>query len=144
MSEMIVRQAQLILISMLYGATLGVWYEFFRAVRKKTVHRDSAVHMEDIVFCLSAAAGLFLLFQTCSQGEVRAYVLAGTLAGALFYFFFLSLCVSRLMEWALGAALFLWKTVTGILFLPFKIIVKSLLKSLKKTVVTVRIIKSRK
>ena len=144
MSEMIVQQARIFLISMLYGGMLGIWYEFFRVLRKRIAHRNSAVHMEDIVFCLTAAAGLFLLFQICNQGMVRSYVLAGIFAGALLYFLFLSTFISKGMAWALGALVVLCKAAAGILFFPFKIIVKSLAKSLKKIIITVKIIKSRK
>ena len=52
MAEIIVQQSSLFLISMLYGVILGVWYDFFRAVRKKVSHRNRTVHMEDVVFCL--------------------------------------------------------------------------------------------
>lgn len=87
MAEIIVQQSSLFLISMLYGVILGVWYDFFRAVRKKVSHRNRTVHMEDVVFCLSAAAGLFLLFQIYNQGRIRFYVLLGLFAGAVAYFF---------------------------------------------------------
>ena len=95
MAEMIVQQWRLFMISALYGAVLGVWYDFFRAVRRKISHKDRTVHLEDVIFSLTAAAGLFLLFQICSRGEIRFYVLAGLFAGALLYFFLLSPLVEK-------------------------------------------------
>ncbi len=83
------------LISVLYGVILGLWYDFFRAVRRKISHRNRTVHMEDIVFCLSAAAGLFLLFQIYNQGSIRFYVLLGLFAGAMGYFFLLSALMGK-------------------------------------------------
>lgn len=144
MAEIIVQQSSLFLISMLYGVILGVWYDFFRAVRKKVSHRNRTVHMEDVVFCLSAAAGLFLLFQIYNQGRIRFYVLLGLFAGAVAYFFVLSVPVEKIMELIVGAATFLLGKAAGILFLPVKIIVNSISKRLKKLVRTVRIVRSRK
>ena len=109
MAEIIVQQSSLFLISMLYGVILGVWYDFFRAVRKKVSHRNRTVHMEDVVFCLSAAAGLFLLFQIYNQGRIRFYVLLGLFAGAVAYFFVLSVPVEKIMELIVGAAAFYWE-----------------------------------
>ena len=109
MAEIIVQQSSLFLISVLYGVILGLWYDFFRAVRRKISHRNRTVHMEDIVFCLSAAAGLFLLFQIYNQGSIRFYVLLGLFAGAMGYFFLLSALMGKGMELLVGAAVFFLK-----------------------------------
>lgn len=144
MAEMIVQQWRLFMISALYGAALGVWYDFFRAVRRKISHKDRTVHLEDVIFSLTAAAGLFLLFQICSRGEIRFYVLAGLFAGALLYFFLLSPLVEKGMEFLVGAAVFLLLAASRTLVFPIKFIVKSLLKTLKKLRRTVKIVRNRK
>ena len=100
--------------------------------------------MEDIVFCLSAAAGLFLLFQIYNQGSIRFYVLLGLFAGAMGYFFLLSALMEKGMELLVGAAVFFLKKAAAALFFPGKIIVNSLLKTLKKVRRTVKIVRSRK
>ena len=144
MAEIIVQQSSLFLISVLYGVILGLWYDFFWAVRRKISHRNRTVHMEDIVFCLSAAAGLFLLFQIYNQGSIRFYVLLGLFAGAMGYFFLLSALMEKGMELLVGAAVFFLKKAAAALFFPGKIIVNSLLKTLKKVRRTVKIVRSRK
>lgn len=144
MAEMIVQQWRLFMISALYGAVLGVWYDFFRAVRRKISHKDRTVHLEDVIFSLTAAAGLFLLFQICSRGEIRFYVLAGLFAGALLYFFLLSPLVEKGMEFLVGAAVFLLLAASRTLVFPIKFIVNSLLKTLKKLRRTVKIVRNRK
>ena len=144
MAELIVQQWRLFMISALYGAVLGVWYDFFRAVRRKISHKDRTVHLEDVIFSLTAAAGLFLLFQICSRGEIRFYVLAGLFAGALLYFFLLSPLVEKGMEFLVGAAVFLLLVASRTLVFPIKFIVKSLLKTLKKLRRTVKIVRNRK
>ncbi|MDO5147393.1 MAG: spore cortex biosynthesis protein YabQ [Eubacteriales bacterium] len=102
MAEIITRQAELFLYSVGYGILLGVWYELFRTLRKTFVHRDGAVHVEDVLFCVVGTAGLFLLFQRYNQGQMRFYVLAGIGAGGLFYFLMLSWIVQNIF-------MFFWK-----------------------------------
>ena len=144
MAEIIRQQALLFMISLLYGAVLGVWYDFFRAVRKKISHRNRTVHLEDIIFCLSAAAGLFLIFQVYNQGRIRFYVLIGLFAGAVGYFFLFSALVEKIMEMAVGTVAFFLKKIIKVVVFPAKIFVNSFLKTLKKTIRTVKIVRSRK
>lgn len=144
MAKLIVQQSQLFLISMFYGGILGIWYDFFRAIRKQISHKNKMVHMEDIIFCISAAAGLFLLFQVYNQGKIRNYILIGVFVGALIYFFLLSKFVGKGMQILIKIILKFLKIVSGGIFLPVKIVVNSLVKSLKKIYRTVKIIKSKK
>lgn len=144
MAEIIKQQAVLFVISLLYGVILGIWYDFFRAVRKKISHRNRTVHLEDVVFCLSAAAGLFLLFQIYNQGRIRFYVLLGLFAGAVGYFLIFSALVEKTMEMVVAAAAFLMQRTARALFFPIKISVNYFLKTLKKIIRTVKIVRSRK
>ena len=49
-AEEIIRQLQLFSLSGVYGVLLGIWYEFFRILRKTFVHKNRIVHLEDIIF----------------------------------------------------------------------------------------------
>ena len=62
-ADIIIKQIHLFFISGLYGILLGLWYEFFRTLRKNFVHKNKMVHLEDVIFCFTAAIGLFILFQ---------------------------------------------------------------------------------
>ena len=144
MAEIILQHSRLFLISFIYGMILGFWYDIFRAIRKSVEHRNKVVHMEDILFCFSGAIGLFLLFQICNQGRIRFYVLLGMEAGLLLYFFLLSSVVGRGIYLIIGLLFRILKLLGKGISRPVKLIVKSLSKSLKNTMRTVRIIKSRK
>lgn len=89
-ADIIIKQIHLFFISGLYGILLGLWYEFFRTLRKNFVHKNKMVHLEDMIFCFTAAIGLFILFQVYNQGMVRFYCLVGLECGAVFYFLVLS------------------------------------------------------
>lgn len=144
MANIITEQSGLFLISMLYGVILGVWYDFFRVLRKRITHKNRFVHAEDVIFCFSAAAGLFILFQVYNQGRIRFFVLLGLEIGSLLYFFLFGRIVEK------GISLLIEIFCLGLSILqkcvgtPVKLIVKSILNILKKTWRTVRIIKSRK
>ena len=86
-AEIIAAQVHLFLINVVYGILLGIWYEFFRTLRKNFAHKDKIVHLEDIIFCVTASLGIFILFQVYNQGIVRFYCLMGLECGILFYFF---------------------------------------------------------
>ena len=57
-ADIIIKQIHLFFISGLYGILLGLWYEFFRTLRKNFVHKNKMVHLEDVIFCFTAAIGL--------------------------------------------------------------------------------------
>lgn len=143
MSELIIGQACLFLVSLLYGGVLGLWYDFFRAVRKRVIHENRMVHVEDVIFCFTAAGGLFLLFQIYNQGSVRFYVLLGTFVGTMLYFLLFSYFTERIFGFLLEGLLMCIR-IFHLFIIPLKLIVNSSLKSLKKKVRTARIIKSRK
>ena len=46
-ADIIIKQIHLFFISGLYGILLGLWYEFFRTLRKNFVHKNKMVHLED-------------------------------------------------------------------------------------------------
>ena len=71
-ADIIIKQIHLFFISGLYGILLGLWYEFFRTLRKNFVHKNKMVHLEDVIFCFTAAIGLFILFQVYNQGTESA------------------------------------------------------------------------
>ena len=56
-ADIIIKQIHLFFISGLYGILLGLWYEFFRTLRKNFVHKNKMVHLEDVIFCFTAAIG---------------------------------------------------------------------------------------
>lgn len=144
MAEIITSQAVLFLRSVGYGLLLGIWYEVFRVLRQLFIHRDSLVHMEDAVFCFSGAAGLFFLFQLYNRGSMRFYILLGLALGGGCYFLVLYKPVQWLLKQVVKLAVIIPGKLAGMFCIPLKLIMNSIVKSLKKIRRTVRIIKSRK
>lgn len=144
MAEIISQQSRLFLISILYGGLLGIWYDVFRVIRKRFVHTGKMVHMEDIIFAFTAAAGLFFLFQIYNRGSIRFYAVLGVASGAGIYYGVISWFARRILDLLLKIVMLIWKSVDRIILKPPKLIVKSVVKSLKKAIRTVKIINSRK
>lgn len=144
MADIISRQLYLFLISVVSGIGIGLWYEVFRSLRKKVKHSGWQVQLEDVVFVLAAAVGIFILFQKYNYGSVRFYAFLGMILGGIFYFSALDILTVSFMGLMWDTLFLFGKLLFTFCVLPFKIIVNSLVKSLKKTAETVRIIKSKK
>ncbi len=141
---MITSQVYLFWVSTVYGILLGLWYEFFRALRQNFIHKDKIVHLEDIIFCFTAAIGLFALFQIYNQGMVRFYCLVGMECGVLFYFFVCSKWTGKGISLFVNIFSKIIKKAGNILFFPIKLIVKNAGKMLKNMRRTIKIIKKHK
>lgn len=68
---------------LLAGVALGALYHFLTCVRRK---HASATVLCDILFCCCAAAALFLLGMGPGGGELRFYMPAAVLGGAVAYY----------------------------------------------------------
>ena len=136
-ADIIIKQIHLFFISGLYGILLGLWYEFFRTLRKNFVHKNKMVHFEDVIF-------LFILFQVYNQGMVRFYCLVGLECGAVFYFLVLSEVIGKLFSVFIKIISKIVKITGGIILFPGKVIVKNTGKMLKNMRRTVKIIRRNK
>lgn len=131
------------LLSIFYGVFLGILYGCFRVFRKVMVHKDRFVHLEDILYCVIAAFGLFYIFHVYNDGIMRSYVLLGILIGAEAYFVFGSGIFEKILYKLSGILCFLLKKVFGWCVMPLQKSVIFLVKSLKKIGRTVRIVRSK-
>lgn len=72
--------------TLLMGLALGCLYDIFRLIRQ---HRGGVFIpvLCDVLFCLFAAAALFVHGMTVGEGELRLYMPFLALCGAILYFF---------------------------------------------------------
>jgi len=94
-------QAEGFFSSLLLGIVLALLYDLLRALR---VHRGAARALTgvlDALYCLLFSLLVFLFSLRVGGGELRLYMIAAALAGALFYF----LLAARLLRplWAFWA-----------------------------------------
>ncbi|MCL2215814.1 MAG: spore cortex biosynthesis protein YabQ [Defluviitaleaceae bacterium] len=79
-------QAWLFLSTVLVGAVIGLFYDFFRIFRKTAAHSAWAVQLEDLFFWITATVGTFYFMLTRNYGEIRLFALLGVALGITLYF----------------------------------------------------------
>lgn len=92
MGTVITDQLAMFLRSILLGGTLALVYDLFRAVRslvRRSPLRQLLGGALDALYCLLALAAVFF-FVMAGDGELRLFVLAGILGGAVLFFCLLS------------------------------------------------------
>ena len=76
MSDVIRQETTVFFLAIALGAGLSFFYDFLRVLRRMIRHGAVATGIEDLLFAL-------MFYGT--DGELRGYVLLGTLCGALLY-----------------------------------------------------------
>lgn len=85
MSDVIRQETTVFFLAIALGAGLSFFYDFLRVLRRMIRHGVVATGIEDLFSgCLAPAFCLLLMFYG-TDGELRGYVLLGTLCGALLY-----------------------------------------------------------
>ena len=97
----------------LCGQLLGVFYDFFRALRKNVRHKKMSVAIEDAVFCLVSFKMFFDVCYTTNNGGLRWYIFASLICSTVLYFCLASKFVCKF--WC-----FLFKIVSKLL-IPFRV-----------------------
>lgn len=110
-NEIPVQLAQF-LRSILLGSTLALFYDLTRALSALGGRRWEM--LLDILLSISAAAALFLLVMA-EEGELRLFILLGTLGGAVLFFSLLSGALRPI--WAFWVELILFPLRLGNTFL---------------------------
>jgi spore cortex biosynthesis protein YabQ len=88
-------QTGLFLTTVAVGGAVGLFYDFFRVLRKTAPHGRLAVQLEDLFFWLTATVLVFYYMLHRNYGEIRFFTLLGTGIGLTLYF----VTVSR---WVVG------------------------------------------
>lgn len=83
-------QGQIFIIFLILGLGIGIFFDFFRALRKNFTTSDLITTIEDIIFM--AITG-FLIINTLilvNNGQIRFYIILAILFGITFYFLSIS------------------------------------------------------
>jgi len=88
-------QAMSFLATVLAGAALGIFYDFFRILRRVLRHKTMAIAVEDAIFWLVATLLMFVFLLHANSGEIRGFTFLGVVIGAALYFLTLSQFVTK-------------------------------------------------
>lgn len=125
---MINNQAQLFLVFIINGIIIGIFFDFFRILRKSFKTNDITTYIEDFLFwILTGFSILFTLFKF-NNGEIRLYIFFAIAIGILLYMLIFS---SHIIRINVSIIIFFKKCLKKLLFYIY-IPIKYVLKIVKK------------
>ena len=125
---MVTNQAYLFLIFFINGILIGLLFDLFRISRKVFKTSDFVTYIEDILFwILSGIIVLYSIF-IFNNGELRLFMFLGILLGTIIYMLLLSSFIIKINIKIINFI----KKILEIIFIPFKLIYKTIIKFLLK------------
>lgn len=124
MDNTIAMQLYSLVVFIISGIVIGIFFDIFRILRKSFKTPDIITYIEDVIFWIFT--GLFFLFILLkfNNGEIRSYVLIGLSLGILIYMFTIS-------KYFITFTVNIINFVKKILLYPIKIIFNILTKLFK-------------
>ena len=125
-------QAQLFLLTILIGGSMGLLYDALRLFRRTVRHSRFWLQAEDALFWLLAVFAVFLILLQTNAGEVRFFVIFGLFGGMGLYFLTLSRPVLAVSNTVVQAVRQLVHLLLQILFTPFYLLYLPFRRPLRK------------
>lgn len=123
-------ELRLFLLSCIWGAAFGIYYDVFRTLRLTFTHHVFFILVEDILFLGTYAVFLSAFASAQARGELRAYYVLGGAIGFGLYYFTVGKAVIRLMQRLINGI----KWVFAIAVKPFKYVARKFVRYSKKIV----------
>ncbi len=121
-------QTKNFLLSLGFGFIMGIFYDLFRIVRISISKGKIATVISDILYCIFLCFSLMLFCLTVNEGEIRLYLLLGSLAGFFVYYFSLGVIIFSFSEKLISVVKKIIKSVFNVLSYPFKFVFGKLRK----------------
>lgn len=131
---MINNQAQLFLVFIINGIIIGIFFDFFRILRKSFKTSDFSTYIEDLLFwILTGFSILFTLFKY-NNGEIRLYMFLAIAIGILLYMLIFSSYIIKINVSIILLLKKLLKKIIYFIFIPIKFILKIVKKIIFKPI----------
>lgn len=121
-------QTKNFLLSLGFGFIMGIFYDLFRIVRISISKGKIATVISDILYCIFLCFSLMLFCLTVNEGEIRLYLLLGSLAGFFVYYFSLGVIIFSFSEKLISVVKKIIKSVFNVIFYPFRFVFGKLRK----------------
>ena len=115
-------QTKNFLLSLGFGFIMGIFYDLFRIVRISISKGKISTIISDVLYCLFLCFALFLFCLTVNEGEIRFYLLLGSLAGFFVYYFSLGVIIFSFSECVITFVKKVIKSIFNIFFYPFRFV----------------------
>jgi len=90
MNNSTIEQLYSLLIFIISGITIGVFFDIFRILRKSFKTPDFITYIEDILFWIITGGFLLFILFTFENGQIRSYNVIGLTIGGIIYIFTIS------------------------------------------------------
>ena len=131
-SETIAGEGSLLLASVLFGAGLMMLYDMLRIFRHLLKHKTAFLAVEDVIYWLICAIGIFALLYEENGGLLRWFVIGGAAGGMLLENKLLSPFIVRFFVWILKKWIKLIRKIVSVFTKPAKKVSLFFKKELKK------------
>lgn len=112
------------------GFILGIVYDILRAIRLSFTSSKAAVVIFDLLYCFIFWLGSFLFIIALNKGELRFYIVAGEIIGALFYYVSFGIAAIKLTDVFVKFLKRFYSFIFRIISAPFRLL-KRVLNHLK-------------
>ena len=123
-------QTKNFLLSLGFGFIMGIFYDLFRIVRISISKSKIATVFSDILYCIFLGFSLMLFCLTVNEGEIRLYLLLGSLAGFFVYYFSLGVIIFSFSEKLITLIKKIIGSVFNVISYPFRFVFGKLRKLL--------------
>lgn len=130
LDNIILSQLYSLLIFIITGIIIGVFFDIFRILRRSFKTPDIVTYIEDILFWIFTGVFFITILFKFNNGEIRSYVLLGLISGIVMYMLIIS-------KYFIKVSVTIIKTIKKILSYPIKIICK-LIKPFSFIVINIR------
>lgn len=122
-------QNQIFIIFFVIGLSIGIFYDFFRALRKNIPTSDLITQIEDIIFLVICIITILFAIIKINSGEIRLYVFLAIFLSILLYFLTISKPCAIILNVIVNICKKILIEIFKLVIKPLQLIKKHLLKN---------------
>ena len=125
---MVTNQINLFLLFILNGLLIGLFFDFFRILRKSFKTNDFITYIEDMIFWIVTGLSILYFIFVFNNGEIRFYMFLGIILGVTIYMFLFSSYIIKINVTIINFLKSIIGKIVSILLIPLKLLFKIIKK----------------
>lgn len=121
---MVTNQINLFLLFILNGLLIGLFFDFFRILRKSFKTNDFITYIEDIIFWVITGLSILYFIFVFNNGEIRFYMFLGIIVGVTVYMVLFSSYIIKINVTIIKFFKNIIGKIISILIIPLKLLFK--------------------
>lgn len=131
---MVTNQINLFLLFILNGLLIGLFFDFFRILRKSFKTNDFITYIEDMIFWIVTGLSILYFIFVFNNGEIRFYMFLGIILGVTIYMFLFSSYIIKINVTIINFLKSIIEKIVSILLIPLKLLFKIIKKIFYKPI----------